>query len=319
MEQINYHIRPQKAVDRNLFCETLVRMKSAFSLDQYQYIGFGATDFDDFKLFHMKTGMQTMHSVEMDPSVFERQKFNRPYSCIQLHNELMSTFIDEEFDPNISSVIWLDFSDGNDKKSQFSDICNVTRKLKAGDILRITLNAQAGRIVSEERRHPNPFERFAIIKAQIGEYLPEVPEKQITKENYPQILLSAIRTATNSALESRFLIKPISCYRYADGQEMMTITAVILSREEKAIYDEKLDRALKDWEYATLDWNKIIRLSVPVLTLLERITLNQYLPLAVAEGALAELCSKTGLTREVYEDYQKIYKYYPNYQIIEII
>ena len=146
-----------------------------------------------------------------------------------------------------------------------------------------------------------------------------MPEKQINKENYPHILLSAIRTATNSALESRFIIKPISCYRYADGQEMMTFTAVILNREEKAAYDEKLDSALRDWEYATLDWSKIIRLSVPVLTLLERITLNQYLPQTVEEGALAELCCKTGLPREVYEDYKKIYKYYPNYQIIEII
>lgn len=79
-----YHLRPNKSIDRNLFVQTLIGLTSVFPVADYWYTGFGSYMFDDFKILHERLNISKMISLEADPQVFSRAKFNLPYNCIDV-------------------------------------------------------------------------------------------------------------------------------------------------------------------------------------------------------------------------------------------
>ena len=81
-----YHLRPNKSIDRNLFVQTLIGLTSVFPVADYWYTGFGSYMFDDFKILHERLNISKMISLEADPQVFSRAKFNLPYNCIDIKN-----------------------------------------------------------------------------------------------------------------------------------------------------------------------------------------------------------------------------------------
>jgi len=53
-EQIPYHLRPNKYVERELFCELLLRLGSQFDLKKYMYASMGGKFLTDHYLMHIK-------------------------------------------------------------------------------------------------------------------------------------------------------------------------------------------------------------------------------------------------------------------------
>ena len=45
-----YRLRPNKAVDRELFLSLLMRLAPALSLEKYHYVGLGGPFLEDFRL-----------------------------------------------------------------------------------------------------------------------------------------------------------------------------------------------------------------------------------------------------------------------------
>ncbi|MBK9388786.1 MAG: hypothetical protein IPN68_00865 [Bacteroidetes bacterium] len=108
-ENINYDLRPAKAIERKMLCDLFHRLSSFNQLNRYQYIGFGSTYFSDFSQFHKNLGFKDLISIEKDIKNEKRFKFNIPYSCIKLllghSNEILPTLALE----NTPTILWLDY------------------------------------------------------------------------------------------------------------------------------------------------------------------------------------------------------------------
>ena len=73
-----YRLRPNKAVDRELFLSLLMRLAPRLHVEKYHYVGLGGPFLEDFRLVHARLGLATMTCVETEEEVHKRQLFNRP-------------------------------------------------------------------------------------------------------------------------------------------------------------------------------------------------------------------------------------------------
>lgn len=322
-KRADYHLRPHKAVDRNLFIESLIRLRNNYDFCNYQYIGFGSYEFEDFKLIYRSLGIDDLHSIEMNTNVFKRQGFNKPYSFIQLHNTTCGSFFDEIFDNSKHSIIWADFSLANDKYSQCLDISNICGKVQAGDIIRFTLNAQPSSMDNIPSETPIPKEekclhRYEFIKDELKEYFPiDSSPNDMEATSYPKFLLKAIKRAMYKDLDPDLVPCPICSYAYADNMQMITFTAIMCSTSELNETIEELKKLYNNWEqYITINsWDEVIFIKLPPLTIHEQLEICQ---LAKKDGNYKDIEEKIGLSQTDIERYLKFSRYYPNYQPVSI-
>ena len=105
-----YRLRPNKAVDRELFLALLGRLAAALRIESYQYVGLGGPFLDDFRLIHGRLGIQEMVCVESEEDVHQRQLFNRPVDCITCVHDTLENFIDStDFEQPV--LIWFDYTE----------------------------------------------------------------------------------------------------------------------------------------------------------------------------------------------------------------
>lgn len=324
-----YHLRPHKAVDRNLFCEVLRHLSKIIDISNYRYIGFGSYEFDEFKLAHRYLGITDMHSIESETDIYNRQKFNRPYPFIELFNEKCEQYIDEDFDPETNSIFWMDFSDATDKAGQFSDVTNLFAKLSEKDIVRVTLNANASSIktsnvdnmeyqLEQDDKKILRTKRFVALKNSLNTIFPaDAIEDDVTAQKYPALLLKILYNAAYAGLGTDLSICPLCIYTYEDGQRMITITMIVVPCNEKEKIISTIKTAFADWsDFVKIDsWTEIIKIVLPGLTIHEQLELIQ-------RNRNREEIKKTskdiGLPEEAITQFYKFYRYYPNYQPVVI-
>ena len=324
MDNPVYHLRPNKAVDRNLFVEGLIHFGKMVDISEYRYIGFGSYEFDEFKLIYRTLGIEDLHSIEMDSDVFRRQKFNKPYSCIQLFNKTCGEYFDEDYDGAKHSIVWADFSEANEKHSQCQDIANICSKMQEGDILRITFNEnptgistggkQANDVPAEERKKL----RYDALKEELSEFFPDgFCENDITRNRYPLLLLRAIKKAVYKDLDIDLSPCPICCYVYSDNTQMMTVTILMCSANDRETAVNRLKTTFKGWEsYVNIDeWDKPIKIDLPPLTVHEQLEIGQY---EKNEAGQKKIEEEMGIKSEELKRYLLFARYYPNYQPVII-
>lgn len=324
MDNPVYHLRPNKAVDRNLFIEILARLKKMYNISDYRYIGFGSYEFDEFKLIYRNIGIEDLHSIEMDSDVFRRQKFNKPYSCIKLFNKTCGEYIDEDYDGTKQSIVWADFSEANKKYSQCQDIANICGKMHRGDILRITFNAnptgismggkQASDIPQEERKKL----RFKTLKEELCEFFPDgANEEDLTQRNYPILLLKTVKKAVYQNLDVDLSPCPLCSYVYSDNTQMMTVTILMCCADGREETINEIKNTFRDWDsYVNIDkWDLPIKIDLPPLTVHEQLEIGQYEKNEMGEKKIEE---DLGIKSEELRRYLLFARYYPNYQPVII-
>lgn len=324
MENPVYHLRPNKAVDRNLFVEGLIHLGKTVDISGYRYIGFGSYEFDEFKMIYRTLGIEDLHSIEMDSDVFRRQKFNKPYSSIQLFNKTCGEYFDEDYDNTRHSIVWADFSEANKKHSQCQDIANICSKMQNGDVLRITLNANptgistGGKQTSDVPPQERKKLRFDALKEELNEYFPDgVSEEDVTRNGYPRLLLKVIKKAVYQDLDVDLSPCPLCSYVYSDNTQMMTVTMIMFSAENRDRSVTKLREAFSGWEpYVNIDeWDRFIRIDLPPLTVHEQLEIGQY---EKNEAGVRQIEEDMGIKSEELERYLLFARYYPNYQPVTI-
>lgn len=281
---IPYHLRQNKAVERVLFEEQLklispwLSNNGAQPIENYRYIGFGGPFLEDFKSIHRNLKIQDMTSIEFDANTLKRQEFNKPVSCIKLLSKPMSSteFINkDEFEKE--SILWLDYVNVN-YVSQLNDIKNAVQKMADYDILKVTFNAnvanlkQQGSGSLQQQRH-RYFEDLIA-----NEYLPVTLESDdFTFKRFHRVLVRTIINAINSGLRSSTTLqaKILSSFLYKDGQQMLTVSCILLPTIK--ISDFELNCDLVNWEFY-YDQDKIFDISLPSLSVRERVELERLLP-----------------------------------------
>lgn len=315
-----YHLRPNKSIDRSLFVQTLIGLSRELPISDYKYTGFGSYLFDDFKLLHNTLNISDMVSLEKDELEFQRAQFNSPYGCISIKNTESTEYIsDLSIQDGEHNIFWLDFVSPSELGTQLSDYSTLLNLLNPDDIVRITLNANPDSL--GKSKSPDQLQELrlqTLINRVPDSYLwPSISSADVTTKKYPLTLLKILKAATMECLSENppynpnFML-PLFSSIYADGQQMVTFTGIVLDSHEK---EAKIKEALKNYPHNTFSWDTPSKIEIPALSVREITELNKLLPNPDIRQQLIEcfpfiFSEKDGQAVDSYISY---YKYYPNY------
>lgn len=253
---------------------------------QYTYIGFGGHSLEDFKHLHDRFGLSEMISLESNVEVFKRQEFNKPYKCISIKNIDSQNFIDEHpWDEQKQTIVWLDYTEPSKLRIHLEEFQQVLRKLGNLDILKITLNANAASYAeTKSSDFPDEINRRRInqLESLLGkeDLFPSisVKEEMMTSKKFPHALVLILQHAAELALESfdNIYFQLLTCFSYADGQTMVTISGIILDKSKHGKFLEETE--IQQWALSTTDWSAPTSINIPDLTIRERLFIDQLLP-----------------------------------------
>ena len=314
-----YHLRPNKSIDRSLFVQTLIGLSRVLAISDYKYTGFGSYSFDDFKLLHDVLNISDMTSLEQEPDSFQRAKFNLPYQCISLVESTSTDYISElSINDDEHNIFWLDFVSPSELASQLSDYSSLISMLNPNDIVRITLNANPNSLGSIPDPAKLQKHRLDALKARVSkasaDYIdPSISEGDITTPKYPLTLLKILKRVTilclsGTAGQPKFML-PLFSSVYADGQQMVTFTGIILENRER---ENEIKKSLEAYSYVNFSWTTPSKIAIPPLTVREITEINKLLPKA-KKARLKKKFPFIFSNNDGLESYLSFYKYYPNY------
>jgi len=334
---IPYHLRPHKSVDRRLFLDLLTRFERWKPLANYVYVSMGAYPLEDHKLVHRHLGITRLIAFDFEEEIVARQKFNKPIEgCHCLHKksgDLVSNLDVILADCSLSEsdgiIVWLDYTSPGQLGQQIREFEALLNKLRAGDLVRVTVNAQPNALLDPQIPGSTPVlaterreRQFQKLKSRIGDFLPsDTSSSDMTQEGLPLAISKSFGAAALNAFPAAGdnIFCPLSIIRYADGEQMLSITGVVLARSDKDILLETLD--LKSWPFASPDWSNVHRLLVPALTVRERLFLER----GIMSKSITDLVAELGFEaasdikiNEFLESYKDYYRFYPTLLSAEI-
>lgn len=311
-DRINYALRPNKNVERKLIFEGLRALNPQFNVSNYCYVGLGSLWFIDFILAHKLLSINDMVSIEADWDIYTRACYNKPFSCIEVLDGDTATKLPGLLQKNKRYIVWLDY-DSDLSSSVFEDLDLLCEKLTSGSIVLITLNAHIGSL----SRSWDHEKRYKALKALVGDLLPPtvVPE-DLTLEEYPAILCEIV----NLQLDHRTRISgrderyhPLFNFSYRDGAPMITVGGMIAGKDEAhLLQDSEL------WGLSQCAKEETLVLSVPPLTLKEKVALDQLLPDQHLTTDSVFDKYEISISEEMLSAYQDYYLYYPVYGELQL-
>lgn len=287
-----YHLRINKYIDRRLFVETLELVALYQSLDCHAYISMGGGYLEDFRVVHQAFGINRMLSFDLDNWVVQRQRLNRPYGFIRCEQAASEDIVDrfaEERDklvgPEGNVIVWLDYTQPGKRYSQLEDFELLIGKLVPGDVFRITLNATRNTFGSNDQhilaKRAGKTEHTTLagwwngkLAEQLLDYLPpdrNGAEFMDTEADFAVTLARAVHRAALRGLPAHgeFILEPLLTVRYADGQQMLTLTGIVLHKDHRSEFYNRTRWGT--WPYKPgADWDNCVNLSVPHLSAVER-------------------------------------------------
>ena len=231
-----YRLRPNKAVDRELFLSLLMRLAPKLALEKYHYVGLGGPFLEDFRLIHGRLGIEKMTCIETEEQVHKRQLFNRPIASIECVHQSLEDYLDET---NLDSpaIIWFDYTEPRGITSQIERFARTIGTVPIGSILRVTLNANPS---SFGRPDGNLSEaelmewRLQAFQRRLGALFPSgLIADGMKQENFGKSLLHALKLAVEKEVLSfrdRRIVWALATH-YADGQAMVTAALVVCQNE----------------------------------------------------------------------------------------
>ncbi|PIQ29354.1 MAG: hypothetical protein COW63_13620 [Bacteroidetes bacterium CG18_big_fil_WC_8_21_14_2_50_41_14] len=322
-----YKLRPNKAVDRELFLSILGRLAPILNIESYQYLGLGGPYLEDFRLIHARLGIDDMVCVDMDKNVHLRQYFNRPVECIECVYDTLENYIDiTEFKKQI--VIWFDYTDPGSITEQIERFTRTISEVPINSILRITLNAnpsslgkpdneeisvELGDMNSQNGNKKNIQEwRLEQFKKRLGNLFPSgMKPNEMTFKNFGRSVLKSLSLAVDKEILScpdRNVIWLLATH-YADGQPMVTATLIICAKN-----DESLQKYIDDWIYKSSP-NDPLLLDLPALSTLERLIMESKND---AKELLGFELPLTDMGVDPFESFKKYYRVFPHFSRVEL-
>lgn len=334
---IPYHLRPHKAVDRRLFLDLLNRCERWRPLIGDAYLSMGAYPLEDHKLVHRLLGISRLIAFDDDENVVARQRFNRPVDSLRCFKRKSGELIDQldqildeaECADAEGLILWLDYTSPSQLGEQIREFRALLDKLRAGDIARITVNAHLpalgdargpdGKQITTDQLRQNRFDK---LNTRIGDYLPsDAKSSDMTPDGLPLLISRAFGKAAGEALPvtGATTFAPLSVVRYSDGQQMLSMTGMVIPRAQMTELRDRL--GLTSWPFASDSWATVHSLKVPDLTLRERLFLER----AAATVNYEEVSQDLGFIFvddvdfvAFLQNYKDFYRFYPTLLTAEI-
>jgi hypothetical protein len=267
-----------------------------------------------------------MISLEQDKETWKRQKFNKPISCIDCINESSGEFI-QKFERINDTIVWLDYTSAKYLRSQLQEFQALLSTLYPNDIVKITLNANPSALLSGNFKSNNEVQelRFAKLNNQLGSLIPAnvTPDLMIHKE-YPKALFLILERAAKLSLSGLpVYFQPLTCFTYADGQQMLTVTGILLEKgkEKENTKIFLSSTGILDWELSKVIWDDSPTvINVPDLTIREKLLVDSLLPNSPIEKIQDELGflfnNKPTESLKMLETYALFYRHAPHFSRI---
>ncbi len=323
---IPYHLRPNKAIDRYAFLELLLKVDRYINCDisQYKYVGFGGHSLEDFKYIHSRFAISNMVSIEEDAEVYSRQKFNQPHNCIDCLHKSSDDFLNE-FQRTDPTIIWLDYVKPSKLREQIEEFQATLGKLDPLDIIKITVNSHAASYVPSDKKMDSSTlknVRIEKLNTMLGEIFPstDVTLDMMTERKFPEALCLVLKRAANLAMvgKSDIYFQSLTAFSYADGQQMLTVTGILLEKTKKQEFFDQTN--IDKWKLSNINWKEPRRINVPDLTIKERLHIDSLLPnsqaKAIQDGLGFLFDSKESISIEMLETYILFYRQSPYFSRI---
>lgn len=322
-----YRLRPNKAVDRELFLGLLGRLAATLKLESYRYVGLGGPFLEDFRLIHARLGIDDMICIEAEESVHKRQIFNRPVDCIKCVYETLENYIDStEFEKPV--IIWFDYTEPSKITEQIERFSRTIAEVPINSILRITLNANPTSLGTPEphelavevggmgrssgQKKTVPEWRLDRFRERMGSLFPsDLRSDGMTFKIFGRSLLRALYLAVGKealSFTDRKMVWALATH-YADGQPMVTATLIVCGPEA-----DPIEALVKDWGYFSTPDAPLL-LDMPALSTLERLTMESC---DDAKKRLGFELPKSDMGADPFFSFKKFYRVFPHFSRVEL-
>lgn len=316
--RLPYHLRPNKAVERLIFLQLLSYVATPLRLESdYDYVGLGGPQMEEFRLLQELFPEMSMLSIEREPPVLKRQRFNRPHTNVKCRLQKTEDFVLRVSDRR-KLIVWLDYTRPVERAQQLADFQALIRNVRDGSILKITLNAAPATLGGAPGEAGLQAKRLEAFKKDFGRCFPlGLDEETVTNDRFPETLITIIDYLSSEAVAARpnRRFQPLTSAVYADGQQMLTVTGIVDTRAR--ITNLLAVTKLPTWDFARLTWADPVHVDVPELTLKERITINQNLPKLAKQIAMLQrklgfwVDITQGTSEEKLTNYVSFQRHYP--------
>lgn len=315
-EIVNFALRPAKNVERKMLCDAFRRLVIFHPLEDYEYIGFGAIYFTDFKLFHRALGMKQMISIERVKDHKARFNFNRPFKCVEiLYGESGEHLPKLDWDEN-PKIIWLDY-DEHLKATVIDDVHTVCTFAQPGTMLVISVNAEKRNLSKDLDPDLKPTEHLAL---NVQPY--KTPSGLTNEDVSGWNLASTYRTIVRHYIDESLLrrnagnkskpklyFQQLFNFTYQDGAKMLTVGGLLYDATQR---DELKRCAFEKMSFYS-PGKKSYRIEVPPLTRKEIAHLDQLLPKAQDVDEI----KMDGVKPRLIKHYAQVYRHYPNFMEVD--
>ena len=325
MKHPAYHLRENKAIDRFLLVEIIDILKKHCDISDYTYYGFGGPFLDDCRLIHDQCPEIPIVSIEKNEQTFKRQKFHCFSKKLNLIPKDFASFV-ANFSSNGREIFWLDYTDL--KFGNFDEFMNILGKVSENSIVKITIRAEppSKELTNEltlEERAKKLERKWEDFQRDYNKILPASAQQVNIERSLPfiKLLQKMLEIAAQQALrESESFFQPLNSSYYNDRTQMLSVTGIVCNKNKVA----KIREWFKNWAFINLTWAEPRRIDVPILSIKERLHLEQYLPTTKKTGlslsrALGYRIDDTEKTHiEKLKRYEEFYQYYPYFARVSI-
>ncbi|HDS1037538.1 TPA: hypothetical protein QDZ42_000822 [Stenotrophomonas maltophilia] len=302
--------------------DLLARVGRFKNISDYRYIGFGGPFLEDFKAIHASLRLTKMMSIESDENVGRRQNFNKPLSCVEITQQTSAELV-AEFDFYEDCIVWLDYTEPAKIGEQLAELEALVAKLQSGSVFKITINAAAAALGGSAPGEDLQKYRASRASKMLGDYGPAViSTEDVTSKYYPNLLLKAIEAAAKRGMMGRkgYIVVPLTCFSYSDGQTMLAVTGMVLRKSDEPNF--RRDTRLSHWEFTANEWSDLREISVPAMSIKERIFVESMLPNSDSdeiEGAIGfHFSSSKAESSRLLANFAKYYRMYPWYSKVAV-
>jgi hypothetical protein len=325
--EINYSIRPAKAIERKMLCDAFRRVSHIAKLSSYRYIGFGSPFFNDFLLIHRALGLTKLIDIEKQEHDSPRFRFNRPFRCVKIKFGLSTKIL-----PTLSwrdrTIAWLDY-DGTLDNDVLDDVATFATRARSGSILVVSVNANDGG--AEDLPAPErPARRFQLLRERLGGKVPRTVRLSDDKERdlvptdlsgwglaklYARIITNQISDARadrngTEPSDRRVGYRQLFHFHYKDGARMLTVGGILFDEKDRKAVDAC---RFEDIDYVVPDGGEPYVIDVPSITLKEARYIDRHLPKA-GQPAVRGI----GVPEGDVKKYAKLYRWYPAFAEAEL-
>ena len=321
-----YHLRPNKAVDRELFLSLLSRLSGSLRIENHRYIGLGGPFLEDFRLIHSRLGLSDLICVEAEDAVHRRQKFNKPAPCVTCEPGTLENFLDaHDFDKPV--IVWFDYTSPKTLTDQIERFAASALSVPLDSVLRITMNADPKSlsvpqpieiqtppdgVKNVDDPRPTLYEwRLSRFRERMGDFFPnDTTPVNMERSQYGRCILNALYLAVSKQMLSNSGRKCLWALatHYADGQPMVTATLVVVSAQSQ------LEEIATTWTFFSTPNNPLV-IDLPVLSARERLTLEA---LGMPGPGMDYPLSGSNLADDPMESFKRFYRVFPHFSRVEL-